>query len=230
MSEDLMLRKEAERELEWEPVVRSAEIGVGVKDGVVTLMGSIESYAAKRAAERAAARVRGVRAVSSQLDVKQSGPGVRSDAEIAWAAANVLAWNTLVSPGSVRVQVSRGWVLLDGTVDWRFQSTAAENAVAELAGVVGVTNLISVCPAMRAEELKESIETALKRSADVDERRVIVETNGDCVTLWGSVQSPTQREAAEQAAWSAPGVREVSNHIMVVSGVAAGTGSAAHPS
>lgn len=219
MLEDLSLRVDVERELGWEPVVRSAEVGVGVKNGVVTLMGAVDSFAAKRAAERAAARVRGVRAVSSQLEVKIPGHAERSDAEIAWAAANVLAWSALIPPDRVRIQVSRGWVTLDGSLDWRFQMNAAEECVANLAGVAGVTNLIAISPAVLPEEMKEAIETALRRSADLDARRVIVETSGDCVTLWGCVDSPAQRETAERAAWSAPGVREVSNHITVESPV-----------
>src|SRR5215472_7524384 len=141
MSQDLCLREEVERELGWEPIVQSAEIGVGVKDGVVTLMGTVESYSAKRAAEHAAARVPGVKAISSQLEVKPAGLAERSDADVAWAAANVLAWNTLVPAGRVQVQVSHGHVNLEGSVDWQFQRTAAEDAVANLAGVTGLTNL-----------------------------------------------------------------------------------------
>jgi osmotically-inducible protein OsmY len=221
MPEDLSLRQDVERELGWEPIVRSAEIGVAVKEGVVMLSGAVESYPAKRAAERAAARVRGVKAVSSQLEVRPGGPEERSDPGIAWAAANVLAWNALVPADRIRVEVSQGWITLEGSVDWRFQRTAAEDAVADLAGVVGVTNLIGVCPSVPPEEIRGEIETALQRSAELDARRIIVETSGDCVTLWGSVDSQAQRDAAEQAAWSAPGVRDVSNHISVESGVAA---------
>jgi len=222
MPNDLSLRQDVERELGWEPIVRSAEIGVAVKEGVVMLTGAVASYAAKRAAERAAARVRGVRAVSSELEVKPAGLAERSDPGIAWAAANVLAWNALVPAERIRVSVSQRWITLEGTVDWRFQRTAAEDAVADLAGVVGVTNLINVCPPVPAEEVKGEIETALNRSADVDARRIIVEVRGDCVTLFGAVDSWAQREAAERAAWSAPGVREISNHITVESGVAVG--------
>ncbi len=220
MPQDLSLREDVERELGWEPSVRPAEIGVGVKDGIVMLSGVVPSYAAKRAAERAAARVRGVRAVCSQLEVRPQGLGDHSDSDIAWAAANVLAWNAMVPADHIRVHVSQGWITLEGSVDWRFQRTAAEDAVAELAGVVGVTNLVTVSPSVPAEEMKGEIETALKRSAEVDSRRIIVETRGDCITLWGTVDSWAQRAAAEQAAWSAPGVREVSNHITVESEVA----------
>lgn len=215
MSQDLSLREDVERELGWEPMIRSAEIGVGVRDGVVTLMGTVESFAAKRAAEHAAARVQGVKAISSQLEVRPAPLAERSDADIAWAAGNVLAWNTLVPAGRVQVEVSHGHVTLEGTVDWRFQRTAAEDAVVNLAGVTRVTNLITLSPAVPAEELKNEIEAAVKRDGVVAAHRIVVEVSHDCVTLWGSVHSWAEREAAEQAAWSVPGVHELSNHITV---------------
>jgi osmotically-inducible protein OsmY len=221
MSQDLSLREEVERELGWEPIVRSAEIGVGVKDGVVTLMGTVASYSAKLAAEHAAVRVRGVKAISSQLEVKPAGPAERSDADIAWAAANVLAWNTLVPSGRIHVQVSHGHITLEGSVDWRFQLTAAEEAVVNLAGVTGLTNLVTVCPAVPAEDLKNDIETALAREVEAVARRIIVEVTHDRVKLWGCVGSWAEREDVEQAAWSVPGVHEVSNHITVQSALTA---------
>ena len=221
MSQDLSLREEVERELSWEPIIRSAEIGVGVRDGVVTLMGAVESYSAKRAAEHAAARVRGVIAISSQLEVKPIGIAERSDGDIAWAAANVLAWNSLVPAGRVHLQVSQGYITLEGSVDWRFQRTAAEDAVANLAGVTGLTNLIIVSPAVPAEELKNEIEAALKREVESAARRIIVEVALDRVKLWGSVASWADRETVEQVAWRVPGVHDVSNHITVESVIAA---------
>jgi osmotically-inducible protein OsmY len=223
MTEDLSLRQDVERELGWEPIIRSAEIGVAVKDGIVTLSGVVDSQAAKRAAERAAARVLGVKAVSSQLEVDQIGLKGRTDADIAWAAANTLAWNAVIPADRIHIEVSRGWVSLEGSVDWRFQKMAAQDAVAELAGVQGVSNLIAVCPAVPPEEVKREVETALNQSSKALGRRVVVETRGDCVTLWGAVGSQKQREAAEEAAWSAAGVRDVSNHITIETGVAAGS-------
>src|SRR5579864_8836501 len=193
MSQDLSLREEVERELSWEPIVRSAEIGVGVRDGVVTLMGTVDTYTAKRAAEHAAARVRGVRAISSQLEVKPVGSAERNDADIAWAAANVLAWNSLVPAERVHVQVSHGHVTLDGSVDWRFQRTAAEDAVANLAGVTGLVNLITVSPAVPAEVVKNEIEAALARNVGTVARRIIVEVAHDRVKLWGCVCSEAER-------------------------------------
>lgn len=217
MFQDKSVREDVIRELDWEPAVCGTEIGVGVKDGIVTLSGVVDSHAAKRAAEKAAARVRGVRALSSQLEVKPVGPAERTDADIAWAAANALAWNALVPQERISVSVTRGWIILEGAVERRFQKMAAEDAVADLAGVVGVTNLIAVRPAVLAQELKEEIENALGRCADVNPRRIVVEVDGDCAKLWGCVGSLAQREAAERAAWSAPGLRELSNHLTIES-------------
>ena len=217
MYQDKSVQEDVMRELDWEPVVRSTEIGVGVKDGIVTLSGSVDSHAAKRAIERAAARGRGVRALSSQLEVKLAGPSERTDSDIAWAAANALAWNALVPQERISVSVTRGWIVLEGSVERRFQKVAAEDAVSDLAGVVGVTNLIALRPTIPAHELKEEIETALQRCADVDCRRIVIEVDADCVRLWGCVGSFAQREAAERAAWSAPGMRELSNHLTIES-------------
>jgi len=215
MFEDKSIQEDVIRELDWEPVVRSTDIGVAVKDGIVTLSGVVESYAVKRAVEHAATRVRGVNAVSSQIEVKPIGPTERSDADIAWAAANALAWNALVPSGRVSVSVTHGWVTLEGTLERRFQRTAAEDAVGDLAGVVGVTNLITLSAAVPALEVKEEIESALARCAGVKSRRIVVEVEGACARLWGSVGSLAEREAAERAAWSAPGICDLSNHLTI---------------
>jgi len=217
MLQDKSLREDVIRELDWEPMAPSTDIGVGVKDGIVTLSGVVESHGAKRAVERAVGRVSGVRAVSSQLEVKPIGPAERSDTDIAWAAANALAWNRLVPQERISVTVTHGWILLEGTVERSFQKAAAEDAVAGLAGVAGVTNLVAVQRALAAPELKQEIETALEGCADLDHSRVVVEVEGDCARLWGCVGSSAQREAAERSAWSAPGLREVSNHLTIES-------------
>jgi osmotically-inducible protein OsmY len=219
MFQDKSVQEDVIRELDWEPVVRSTDIGVSVKDGIVTLSGVVDSHAAKRAVERATARVRGVRALSSQLEVRPVGLAERTDADIAWAAANALAWNALVPQDRISVSVTRGWIVLEGAVERRFQKVAAEDAVSDLAGVVGVTNLIALRPAIPAQELKEEIENALERCADLNPRRIVVEADRDCVRLWGCVGSLAQREAAERAAWSAPGLRELSNHLTIESAV-----------
>ena len=213
MSRDLCLREDVERELGWEPIVPAPEIGVGVKNGVVTLMGVVDNYEAKHAAERAALRVPGVKALSSQLDVKPATPARRTDAEIAWAAANALAWNM---PGDrIRPMVENGWVTLEGSVDHAFQRKAAEETVKKLNGVTGLTNLIVLRPGIAAGELKARVDQALRNTADLDARRIVVETDGDRITLWGCIASVSLRDAAEQAAWSVAGVSEVSNHLTV---------------
>ena len=215
MFEDKSVQEDVMRELDWEPAVHSTEIGVAVKDGIVMLSGTVGSYAVKRAVEHAATRVRGVKAVSSQIEVKPSGAGARSDADIAWAAANTLAWNALVPSGRVTVSVTNGWITLEGVVERRFQRDAAEDAVWGLAGVVGVTNLITLCAAVPAQELKDEIESALARCAGVNPRRIVVEVEGNRARLWGSVGSLGEREAAERAAWSARGIGDLSNHLTI---------------
>ena len=215
MFEDKSIQEDVIRELDWEPVVRSTEIGVAVKDGIVMLNGTVESYALKRAVERAATRVRGVKAVSSRIDVRPTGGAERSDADIAWAAANALAWNALVPSGRVTVSVTNGWITLEGMVERRFQRDAAEDAVWGLAGVVGITNLITLSAGVPAQELKEEIESALARRAGVKSRRIVVEVEDNRVRLWGSVGSLAEREEAERAAWSVPGICDLSNHLTI---------------
>jgi len=187
MFEDKSVQEDVMRELDWEPAVHSTEIGVAVKDGIVMLSGTVGSYAVKRAVEHAATRVRGVKAVSSQIEVKPTGAGARSDADIAWAAANTLAWNALVPSGRVTVSVTNGWITLEGVVERRFQRDAAEDAVWGLAGVVGVTNLITLCAAVPAQELKDEIESALARCAGVNPRP-------------GRISSPASAEPATASA------------------------------
>ena len=177
--DDLAIKKAVEEELRWEPSVNAAAIGVAVKDGIVTLTGRISSYVEKMAAARAAARVAGVKAVVNDLEVGLSATDHRSDEEIARAVANALASNTSIPPDRVKAQVSQGRVTLEGTVEWYYQKVAAERAVRYLRGVKGVSNNIVVKPAVIADVVKSQIEAALKRSAELDARRITVETRGD---------------------------------------------------
>lgn len=212
---DLELKRNVESELDWEPSVNAAEIGVAVKDGIVTLTGHVQSYWQKIAAERAASRVSGVKAVANELEIRLPASSERTDEDIARAAVNALAWSVSVPADRIKVKVSKGWITLEGTVEWKYQKAAAEKAVRDLTGVKGVVNLVEVKPRASTVEVKAAIEAALKRSAEVDASRITVEADGDKVILRGSVRSWSEREEAERAAWRSPGVRFVDNRITV---------------
>lgn len=212
---DTELRDDVLDELNWEPMVDPASIGVAVTDGVVTLTGTVDSYSEKLAAERAAKRVYGVTAVANDIQVKLPGAVERTDADIAKAARNSLDWNTVLPGDAITVTVRDGWVTLEGKVDWMFQKREAENSVRYLNGVKGVTNLIQIKEEPKPVEIEAKIEAALKRSAEIDARRIWVETRNGRVILHGNVRSWAEREEAEDAAWAAPGVTDVDNRITV---------------
>ena len=212
---DMELKKAVEAELTFEPSIDAANIGVAVKDGIVTLTGNVDSYWAKIAAERAVARVNGVKAIANDLEVRLPTSSERTDEDIARAALNALEWDVLVPSDRIKVTVSKGWITLEGSVDWRYQRDAAQRAVRNLIGVRGVSNLIEVKPQVRPSEVKAQIEQALKRSAELDANRIAVETDGDKVILRGAVRSWAERQQAERAAWRVPGVRSVDNRITI---------------
>ncbi len=215
MKTDAELKRDVTDELKWEPGVKAETIGVAAKDGVVTLSGFVDSYTEKMAAERAALRVFGVKAIGQEIKVKLPSSLERSDEDIARAAANALKWNVSVPDDRVKVKVQDGWVTLNGDVDWQYQKTAAEDTVCCLLGVTGVTNLITVKPSIKPSDIKTKIEGAFQRNAMLDARRITVETIDDKVILKGFVRSYTEKNEAEQAAFAAPGIFEFDNRLIV---------------
>lgn len=210
---DEEIQKDVLAELKWDAQVQPNEIGVSVKDGVVTLTGWVDSYLKKWAAEDAAHRVGGVKAVANDIEVKLFSE--RTDADIAEAAIRALQWDASVPAEKIQVTVSKGWVTLKGEVNWNFEKQDAERVVRRLTGVKGVSNLITVKPSTTPLELKKRIEDALVRNAKVDANKVTVEVQGSKAILKGAVRAWVEKEEAERVAWLAPGVTSVENRITV---------------
>ncbi|MCI0392780.1 MAG: BON domain-containing protein [Acidobacteria bacterium] len=211
---DRELRTSVERQLDYAPDAPSKEIGVSVSDGVVTLSGYAETYADKTAAERAVKSVYGVRAIANDIEVKP--PSEIVDPDLAANIVDALRRNVTVPDDRIKVTIKKGWVTLEGKVDWGYQREAVEDAIRYLAGVRGVSNNIEVKPKVSAEDIQAKIEEVFRRSAEIDARRIRVEANGGYVTLSGNVRSYAEKQAALKTAWDAPGVIRVVNNIEII--------------
>jgi osmotically-inducible protein OsmY len=210
---DKQLREAVLRQLEWDPEIQSQDISVNANEGVATITGFVHSYAEKVAAEKAAKSVYGVKAVANDIEVK---PMTRTDPEIARDVLDAMKLDLRVPDDRIKAGIGDGFITLEGNVEWHYQREAAESCARKVNGVRGVTNKIEVKPKVSTTEVKTKIEDALRRSAEVDARRITVSAQDGAVTLYGNVRSWFEKQAAERAAWAAPGVSRVIDNIAVV--------------
>lgn len=215
MKSDIQIQKDVMDEIKWEPFLNASEIGVAVKNGIVTLSGQVDSFSKKLTAEKAAKRVAGVKAVAEDIQVGVSPSFRKTDADIAEAVLNALKWHTAVQEEKIKIKVEDGIVRLDGEVEWEYQRSNAKSAVEHLAGVRSVINSISIRPKVTPTDIQNKINAAFHRSATVDAGKVSAEVSGSKVTLRGTVRSLAEKEDAEKAAWNAPGVNSVDSRIEI---------------
>ncbi len=213
--DDITLRQLILDELEFEPSVNAADIGITCDNGVVTLSGHVPTFAEKAAAERATLRVKGVKAIAEGIEVRPVGTHRTADDEIAKRAVNTISWHVTIPKDAVQLEVANGWVTLRGRVEWQYQKNAAADAVRDLSGVIGVSNLIEVTPRPSATDVKKRIEDAFRRDAEIEAEAINIHVADGKVTLHGKVKTWAERQAAEHAAWSAPGVRTVEDHLSI---------------
>jgi osmotically-inducible protein OsmY len=215
MKTDAQLKKDVSAEFEWDPSINASHVGVAVDNGVVTLTGHLNTFAEKYAIERAVQRVQGVKAIAVELDVKLEPGHKRSDSEIATAVQSALLWHALIPAERLQVKVDKGWVTLNGELDWEYQRGSAERAVRNLTGVVGVSNAITLKPSVTPGNVTNRIRDALTRHAEREAKHIEVMTSGSTVTLHGMVDSWAERNTVIGAAWSAPGVSSVVDELKV---------------
>ena len=213
---DSTLRQDIIDELDFEPSIDAADIGVAVENGIVTLSGHVSTYSQKLTVEDVVRRVKGVRGIAQEIEVRPFGMNRTADDEIAKRAVNTINWNTSIPDGAVQVKVQDGWITLSGKVDWQYQKTAAASMVRDLAGVVGVSNQIDIRQRASVFDVKKRIEDALKRNAEIEAQAIKVNVmDGGKVRLEGRVHDWSERSAAERAAWSAPGVNVVEDRLTI---------------
>ncbi len=215
MKTDDQLQRDVMEELEWDPRVDHADIGVSVVDGVVALNGYVQSYAEKVAAENAAKRVEGVKAIAEELKIRYASDSKTADHEIAKRILDIFKYNVLIPEQKIQLKVEKGWVSLSGNVEWNYQSAEAAKAAGKVSGVVGVSNSITIRNRASTMDVRKRIEDAFKRQAGLDAASVTISTTGNKVMLGGRVKAWHERNLAEQAAWAAPGVTQVEDHIVV---------------
>lgn len=215
MKTDVEIQKDVMEELKWELLQNANEIGVAVKDGIVTLSGTVDTYYKKLQAERAAKKVLGVKAVAQEINVQLSDRGKRTDTEIAAAVINSLAWHSSIPEEKIKVKVEKGWVTLEGEVEWDFQRNYSKSAVENLQGVVGISNNIRISPKLKSADIKNKIFSAFHRSATLDSDSITITTEGSKVILTGKVRSFVEKKDAEKAAYLAPGVTQVENKLVI---------------
>lgn len=215
MKTDLEIQQDVINELKWQPFLKSANIGVAVKNGVVTLSGNVDNYSQKIGAEKAARKVTGVRAIAEDIQIGVSPALEKTDVDIAESVVNALKWHAAVPEERIKVKVENGIVTLEGEVEWEYQRSSTQRAVNRLLGVRNVVNLINIKPRVTAFDVRTKILDALRRTATTDAERVSIEVDGSKIILNGKVRSFTEKEDVEDAAWCAPGVSRVESHLEV---------------
>jgi len=216
MTTDTEIQKNVMEELKWDPIMQSAEIGAIVKDGIVTLVGYVDNYSQRLAAENAVKRVKDVRAVAIDIAISLPDDQRRSDTDLAAAALNALKWSSFVPEDKIRLKVDGGWITMEGEVEWQFQKESAYSAVSDLIGVHGVINRINVRPNITPVIVKDVIKKALERSADIEADSINISTDGGRIVLKGKVRSWAERKEVERAVWATPGVIEVKDELIIV--------------